>query len=147
MKGIFALIFIVVSLQMFFAFIKVLYFYFIQIKKWKVAEAKIIYVSCDLVKDEGSHITGWENNVKYSYEIDNEFYEGTTITKNITFLPAYKGGVTKNKYEVNNRIKIMYNPTNPFESIIDVNFSYTNLLYLLVGFFSFWISYNFYQDI
>lgn len=120
----------------------VFYFYNVKIKKWNVVEGTISEASIEYFKSKtDSDTEGWKQKVLYTYRVNDIEYKNDMITKNIGFLAPSKSMVENNyKYLKGAKIIVHYNTNNPKESIIDDSFDYRNLLLLLIGILSFFIS-------
>jgi hypothetical protein len=101
---------------------RILFFYFITIKKWQqvqglVIQSKLVYFN------SGAENEGWRRKITYKYTINSIDYENDCVTKNITMFYPSQYMAKEFNYKNDQEITVTYNPQNPQESILDSKFN------------------------
>lgn len=118
------IIFRISSVLLLIYFFYLVYFYFVTIKKWKIAKGEIL---------ESKWIQGIEDleeKIVYTFYINGISYNNNMITKNIRVSFPFQNK-TKLRYKVGQKINVYYNPKKPKESVLDHKFRYENYLILI----------------
>lgn len=117
-------------------FIKIIYFYYFQIKKWEVCQGKIISNEKVYYRSKtDSDTEGYKDEIIYEYFIDNKKYTNNKISKNIGILLPSKNQtspLSHDDFKANQVVDIYYNPSKPNDSIIDSKFNFFSLVVVII---------------
>ena len=114
---------------------KIIFFYFVTIKKWQKTEATIIECETKWFRSKtDSDTEGWKKMIKYNYSVNSTEYENDCVTKNISILSPFKNLAEKYNLTENQKIEIVYDPINPKNSIIDTKFNRLTVI-IPIGFY------------
>lgn len=140
-ENVVALLFIMGGVAIIFNLVTIAYFYLFTIKKWVKVNAVVTNYEIDQDGSDPDY-SGWENSIRYLYEVNGRQIEGSSLTKNIRFLKTNIKDVERNpKYYQGNIIEIYYNPTMPQQTVADNKFNYYNLAVLIMAGISFTVAY------
>lgn len=137
-------IFILATLPGFFLFFKVVYFYVITIKHWKITEGIVLESSTQYYKsDDTLDNDGRKLRIVYTYQIDGVEFHSEKYSKNIGILKSFKDRVDISEApKTNQKVIVYYNPKNPQDAVLDNKFDYTNCIILIISIVGVLVGYN-----
>lgn len=122
--------------------VSILYFYKVEIKKWKTTEGLILRNTVEQDKKDADG--GWRNYVVYEYSVDDKHYQNNDRhTQNLIFSSSLKYQIVPNeRFVEGEKVKIFYNPKKPHKSVLDDKFDYYNLAILFFSIIGVLIAYS-----
>lgn len=106
---------------LFYMLARVIIFYHFTLHRWTLVKGEIKEIKASMEEE------GYVSMVAYEYTDGAKIYSSDKVTRNITLALPFPSWVT-HKYRRGQIVDVKYNPKKPEESLLDLSFSYWNLI-------------------
>jgi hypothetical protein len=88
---------------------------------------------------DSEHGTTYESEISYSFTVESQSYVSNKIIAFMNYGTSFRKSADNitNKYPVNTKVNIYYNPSKTKESVIEPGVKTANIIFMIIGFLIF----------